>query len=97
MTLTVRMAPGTSTWDAFRDAWRLARKLDVSVEFPFNDSRCVAFARGEGIELRGHVVVADWRESPKGSEMRERGRTEWESEGQWLSRKTAELAAKERA
>lgn len=97
MTITVRMDPGISTWRAFEDAWRLARQLHVSVEFPFNDSSCVAFPRGEGIELRGHELVAHWRLAPRGAETHESGSAKWECESEWLERKTAEQKKKPEA
>jgi hypothetical protein len=90
MTITVRMSPGTSTWQAFEDAWRLARQLSVNVEFTFNDSLCMAFIRGEGIEWRNHELAANWRLVASGAEIRERGSDKWESETQWLERKAAE-------
>ena len=43
ITLNIKLTAGTSIEDAFLDSIRLATKLDVCIEFNFNDKICWAF------------------------------------------------------
>lgn len=42
ITIKVRVSPGTDIADAVREALRLARRLEIAIEFDFNGVKCIA-------------------------------------------------------
>lgn len=44
--LKIEVSPGDDILTSFEEATRLANKLDVTIEFRFNDVTCLAFPGG---------------------------------------------------
>lgn len=50
MRIKVEMDAGTSINDAFVQAIRLAKKLEIKVDFNFNGVLCVAYPNGDAVK-----------------------------------------------